>query len=158
MQTDTELGYKCLIIPLGVSVTWPKTTATQKGSTVPSTTLKLPAQAKDLVCKGTLWSSVWAQLSGLWQWGAAGFLARGDTRDSLCWSQTAQQQPAQESENGWGWKGPVEVTWSNLPAPAKPTTKAGCLGPCPDDSWVPAHMETPQPLQAACASAPSPWH
>lgn len=69
MQTDTELGYKCLIISLGVSVTWPKTTATQKGNTVATTTLKLSAQAKDLICKKTLQSSVWARLSGPWQWG-----------------------------------------------------------------------------------------
>lgn len=35
--TQTELGYKCLFMSLGVSVTWPKTTATQKGKTVPAT-------------------------------------------------------------------------------------------------------------------------
>lgn len=33
--TQTELGYKCLFMSLGV--TWPKTTATQKGKTVPAT-------------------------------------------------------------------------------------------------------------------------
>lgn len=35
--TQTELGNKCLFMSLGVSVTWPKTTATQKGRTVPAT-------------------------------------------------------------------------------------------------------------------------
>lgn len=30
-----------------------------------------------------------------------------------------------ESQNSWGWKGPLEITQAGLP-------KAGCPGPCSD--------------------------
>lgn len=150
--TQTELGYKCLFMSLGVSVTWPKTTATQKGNRVPATCQPRP--------------KIWCARKPcgvVHEHGCQGLAARGCRVSCegrcLCWSQTAQQQPAQESQNGWGWKAPpLEVTWPNLPAQAEPNTKAECLGPCPHDSWVAAHRETPQPLQATCASAPSPWH
>lgn len=153
MHTDTEFGYKCQFTSLGVSVTWPKTTATQKGNTVPTTCQPKPRTwcarkpcrvVYEHGCQGSE--------------GAAGCLVRRDAKDCLYWSQTAQQQPVQESQNGWGWKAPLELTWPNLPAQAEPTTKADCLGPCPHNSWLSEHMETPQALQATCASAPSPWH
>lgn len=34
-------------------------------------------------------------------------------------------------QNGKGWKGPLEVTWSDLPAQAGTSTVV-CTGPCPD--------------------------
>ena len=60
-----------------------------------------------------------------------------------------------ESQDSWGWKGPLEVIWSNPFAQAWPPT-AGCPGLRPDSFWVSPRMETPQPLWAACASAQSP--
>ena len=55
-----------------------------------------------------------------------------------------QHKALTESQSGWGWKGPLEVVWSNLPAQAGPP-RASRPGPCPDDFWTSLRMETPQP-------------
>ena len=60
-----------------------------------------------------------------------------------------------ESQNGWGWKGPLEVIWSNTPAQAGPPRSA-CLGPSPGHFWISPRMQTQLPLWATCACAHSP--
>lgn len=65
---------------------------------------------------------------------------------------TASHQP---KHNGLGWKGLLEVIWSNPPAQAG-THGAGCPTPCPSGFWRSPVEETPQPLWATCASTPSP--
>jgi len=55
-----------------------------------------------------------------------------------------------ESQNGWGWKGPLEVTWSTIPAQAGPPTTS-CPRPCSYSFWTPPKLETPQPLRATCS-------
>lgn len=37
--------------------------------------------------------------------------------------------------NGWGWQGPLEITWSNPDAQAQPA-RAGCPELCPDGSII----------------------
>lgn len=57
-----------------------------------------------------------------------------------------------ESQTGWAWKGPLEVTQSKPPAQAGPSG-AGSPGPGPNCVWVPPSRE---PLWASCACAWSP--
>jgi len=38
--------------------------------------------------------------------------------------------PSEESQNGWGWKAPLEVILPNAPGQAGPP-RASCPGPCP---------------------------
>jgi len=40
-----------------------------------------------------------------------------------------------ESQNGWGWKGPLGIIQSNTPAKAGSPT-AGCTGPRPGRVWI----------------------
>ena len=47
------------------------------------------------------------------------------------WRPTRNREP----QNGWGWKGSLEVIWSKPPAQAGPPT-ADCPGPCPDGFWI----------------------
>lgn len=50
---------------------------------------------------------------------------------------------------GWFiWKGPLEVTWSNLPAPTGPP-RANCTEPCPD-IWSSPGMEIPEIPHPLC--------
>lgn len=42
-----------------------------------------------------------------------------------------RSQSYTESKNGWGWKRPLEVIWSNYPAQAG-SSRASCPGPCPN--------------------------
>ena len=61
---------------------------------------------------------------------------------------------APESQNGRGWKGPLGTP---SPTPAKAgSPRAGCTGPCPGGAGISPEKETPQPLWAALARAPSP--
>lgn len=50
------------------------------------------------------------------------------------------------NQNGWGWKGALDVILSNLPAQAKPPT-ASCTGLCLDDFGVSPRKQTTQPGQ-----------
>ena len=52
------------------------------------------------------------------------------------------------SQAGWGWKGPLQVIWSNSSAQARPPT-ADCSGPCPDSFWISPSVEIPQLRRAA---------
>ncbi|PKU40316.1 hypothetical protein llap_9380 [Limosa lapponica baueri] len=54
----------------------------------------------------------------------------------------------------WGWKGPLEIIWSNPTAKAGPP-RAGCTGTCPGGFGLQMspEKETPPPLWAACSSA-----
>ena len=56
-------------------------------------------------------------------------------------------------QNRWGWKGPLEITSSNLPAQAG-SARAGC----PVRFLISARMETPPPLWATYASVQLPSH
>lgn len=163
--TQTELGYKCLFMSLGVSVTWPKTTATQKGKTVPATCQPRPRTwcarkpcevMYEHGCQGLGRVSCEGRCQGLPVLvpDSSAAASTGITE----WLRMEVAPLVVPSILRGRQAPPLEVTWPNLPAQAEPSTKADCLGPCPSDSWVSAHMETPQPLQAICASAPSPWH
>ena len=44
-----------------------------------------------------------------------------------------------ESQTGWGWKGPLEVIWSNAPGPAEPL-RVGCPELGPDGFWISQRM------------------
>jgi len=48
-------------------------------------------------------------------------------------------------QNGWSWKGPLEVTWSTRPTQAGPL-RARCPGACPSSFWISLTMEKPLPL------------
>lgn len=54
------------------------------------------------------------------------------------------------SRGGWGWKVLLEATWSD-PCPGRDTDR----GPRSLSRWI-FRKESPQPLWAACAQAPSP--
>lgn len=69
------------------------------------------------------------------------------------------------SQNGRGWKGPLQVIWSNSSAQTGPTG-AGCPGQCPDSFWMSPRREIPlagafsSGLQACCIWIPLfpfPW-
>jgi len=60
-----------------------------------------------------------------------------------------------ESQNGWGWKGLLDVILSCPPVQAGPPT-AGCPGPCPDGFLVFTRMESPQNFWETWTSAQSP--
>lgn len=62
---------------------------------------------------------------------------------SAFWSFGIQNHRCKESQDGWGWKGPLEVIWSNSNAQARPS-KASCPGTYPDGSWISPKMKTPQ--------------
>lgn len=47
-----------------------------------------------------------------------------------------------ESQNIWGWKGPLDVTWPILLASSWTTYSPG---PCPDPLWVSPRIENPKP-------------
>ena len=49
----------------------------------------------------------------------------------------------------WGSSSPTSPAEAGSP-------RAGYTGPCPGGSWISPQKETPQPLWAACSSAPSP--
>ena len=51
-----------------------------------------------------------------------------DVNTEHCFSK--QNHGITESQNGWSWKGPLEVIFSTHPAQARSPT-AGCPGPCP---------------------------
>lgn len=151
MQTDTKLGYRYLIMSSEASVTWPKTTATQKSNTVLTTTLKLSAQAKDLICKKTLQSGAWA---GLGQWGGCK-VSCGPRQ--LSSSQLRNHRKAEDGGDLWRSPGPTSLLKQSLLLKQTPRIQT-ILGPCLDDFRVSAHMETPPPLLATYGSAPFPWH
>jgi len=56
-----------------------------------------------------------------------------------------------ESQKDWGWKGTLEVIWSNPSAQAGPPT-ADFPGRCPDSFWVSPRKEIQQSLLATSAS------
>lgn len=56
------------------------------------------------------------------------------------------------SQNGWGCKGPLEVTLSKPPAQAG-SPRTHCPGLCPGGFWVSFRMEIPQPLWELCLSS-----
>ena len=58
-----------------------------------------------------------------------------------------------ESQNGWSWKGPLEIILFNPSAQTGPP-KASCPWSCPDGFWISLRMETPQPPWATYSS---PW-
>lgn len=60
-----------------------------------------------------------------------------------------------KTQNGWHWKGPLDVTSLNLPGQAGPP-RATCSGPCPDSSCVSTRRESSPPPWAAWGSAWSP--
>lgn len=50
-----------------------------------------------------------------------------------------------QNQTATGWKGSLEVTWSNTPVQAGPP-RSSCLGPHPNGFGIPPMMETPQLL------------
>lgn len=57
----------------------------------------------------------------------------------------------QESQNGWGWQGLLEIASSNPSAEEGPP-RIGCPCPCSNSFWISPGREILQHLWAACAS------
>lgn len=57
-----------------------------------------------------------------------------------------------ESQNFWGWKGPLEAFKSNASAKAG-SRRAVYKGMCPGDVWMSLERETPRPPWASFSSA-----
>lgn len=54
-----------------------------------------------------------------------------------------------ESQDVWGWKGPLEIILSYFPAQAG-TCRTSSPGPRPQGFWISPKMEAPQPLGNLC--------
>lgn len=61
----------------------------------------------------------------------------------MLWSRCSLQRGF--TENG-GWKGPLQVIWSNPLLGQWPSARASCSGLCPGRFWRSPRMQTPQPL------------
>lgn len=82
------------------------------------------------------------------------FLSVGVLLTSGWWC--LRQNP--ESQNGWGWKGPLAVlSGPNHSAQAR-TPRVCCLGPWLDGFWRSLRKENPQPIWETCTRAWLPAH